>query len=424
MSNIVIDILWINVSVFLLLISISLSLKSKFIQFRIHKLINALFKQNKLPGITNVQSLMITLGGKIGVGSISGIALAIYYGGPGTIFWIIIISSIISILTFYEVILANKYKEIDEANIYKGGPSYYIKKGLKKKFLSIIYAILVVICYNGCFLSIQANTLMKMTNNLININAYWIGIFICLLSFFMIYKGIREIAKFSNLLVPMMLFLYIILAIYVLITNYGILLDIIVKIISSAFNFKSFVYGFIPMIILSIQRSIFATESGIGTTAIASSTTNSDPITQGFIQVLGVYITTFIVGLSTAILIFTTDYGTLVVNNINGIELVIYAFNYHFGSFGNIILYIIVLLFCFSTIITGYYNGEVCIKSLNIKKTGFLKLITLIVLFIGSIVQANILWKVADLLIGIMLIINMYAIYKLRNEVKEYGYDK
>ena len=265
---------------------------------------------------------------------------------------------------------------------------------------------------------------MKMTNNLININAYWIGIFICLLSFFMIYKGIREIAKFSNLLVPMMLFLYIILAIYVLITNYGILLDIIAKIISSAFNFKSFVYGFIPMIILSIQRSIFATESGIGTTAIASSTTNSDPITQGFIQVLGVYITTFIVGLSTAILIFTTDYGTLVVNNINGIELVIYAFNYHFGSFGNIILYIIVLLFCFSTIITGYYNGEVCIKSLNIKKTGFLKLITLIVLFIGSIVQANILWKVADLLIGIMLIINMYAIYKLRNEVKEYGYDK
>ena len=419
MTNTVIDILWINISVILLLISIKLSISSKFVQFRLSKLIKSLFKKRKQNGITNLQSLMITMGGKIGVGSISGIAIAIYYGGPGTIFWILIISCIISVLTFYEVVLANKYKEIDEGSIYKGGPSYYIKNGLNKPLLSIIYTILVVICYNGCFLSIQANTVMKMTKNFININTYLLGIIICILSFIMIYRGIREIAKFSNLLVPIMLILYILLAINALIKNINMVPIIVDKIINNAFNFKSLLASFLPLIIISIQRAIFATESGMGTTAIASSTTNSDPITQGYIQVLGVHITSFIICLSTAIIIFTTNYHSLIMENINGIEIVMYAFNYHFGRFGNIILYIIVLLFCFSTIITGYYNGEACIKSLNIKKITFLKFLTIIILFMGVIVESSILWKIADLLIGLMLIINIYAIYKLRHEVKE-----
>lgn len=424
MANTVINLLWLNVSVIIFIISIKLTFSSKFIQFRLSKLIKSLFKKTKTNGITNLQSLMITMGGKIGVGSISGIALAIYFGGPGTIFWMLVISCIISVLTFFEVVLANKYKEIDEDNIYKGGPSYYIKKGLKKPILSIVYTILVVICYNGCFLSIQANTLMKMTKNFININVYLLGIIICILSFFMIYKGIKQIAKFSFILVPIMLFLYTFLAIYSLINNIDMLPKIIEKIINSAFNMKSFLYGFIPMIIISIQRSIFATESGMGTTAIASSTTNSDPKTQGYIQVLGVHITTFIVCLSTAIIIFTTNYDNLIIENINGIEIVIYAFEYHFGRFGNIVLYMIVLLFCFSTIIAGYYNGEASIKSLNIKNVTFLKILTIIILFIGTIVKATILWNLADLLIGVMLIINIYAVYKLRHEVKEYIDDK
>ena len=173
------------------------------------------------------------------------------------------------------------------------------------------------------------------------------------------------------------------------------------------------------MIIISIQRVIFATESGLGTTAIASSTNSSKPVIQAHIQLLGVHITTFITCLSTAIIILTTHYHQLNLNNINGIELVIYSFNYHFGSFGNIILYFIVLLFCFSTIITAYYNGESSIKSLNIKKVTFLKIITIIILFLGVMISPKILWDITDLLIGLLLTINIYAIYKLKHIVKE-----
>lgn len=419
MLNTVKFILWINVSIILLILSIKLTIKSGFIQFKIITMIKSLLKKNKQSNITNFQSLMISLGGKIGVGSISGIAIAIYYGGPGTIFWLLIISIIISIFTYYEVYIANMYKEVDKDDIYKGGPSYYIRNGLKNKKLSVIYTILVITCYNGCFLSIQANTIMKMTKQIFNINNIFIGIIICTTTLLIIYKGIKEIAKISNILVPIMLIIYVLLANYVLMNNITKLPIIINNIIKDALNKNSILSSFIPMIITSIQRAIFATESGIGTTSIAASTTNSNPKIQGYIQLLGVHITSFIICLSTSIIILTTNYQSLLFKNINGIELVLYGFNYHFGRFGNIILFIIVPLFCFSTIISGYYNGESSLKSLNIKKVTYLKIITIIILFLGVIINAKILWNVADLLIGLMLIINIYAVYKLNNEVKE-----
>ena len=419
MLNTVKILLWINLSIILLILSIKLTIKSNFIQFRIIKIIKSLFKKNSHKGITNFQTLMITLGGKIGVGSISGVALAIYYGGPGTIFWLILISLLLSVLTYYEVYLGNKFKEIDTNNIYKGGPSYYIKKGLHNKKISIIYTILIVICYNGCFISIQSNTIMNLTKSIIKINPIIIGLVLSITTLLIIYNGIKEIATISNILVPSMLIIYILLAIYVLINNYNKVPNIINLILKDAFNIKPLLSSFIPMIIISIQRAIFATESGLGTTSIAASTTATTSSIQANIQVLGVHITSLIICLSTALIILTTNFSTINISNINGIELVILSFNYHFGKFGKIILYVIVLLFCFSTIITGYYNGESSIKSLNIKKVTFLKIITTIILFLGVIISPHILWNITDLLIGLLLIINIYAIYKLNNVVKE-----
>ena len=420
MLNTINYILWMNICIILLVFSIKLTIQSNFIQFRFIKIIQSIFKTKKDKNeITNFQILMMSLGGKIGVGSISGIALAIYYGGIGTIFWMLIITLVISVFSFYEVYLGNFFKEIDTNKIYKGGPSYYIKKGLNKKKLSFFYTILIVICYNGLFLSIQSNTIMKMTNYYYHVNPFFIGICICLLTILMIYKGVKQIAKISNILVPIMIAIYLLLAMFIMYNNLSEITNIFQYIINDAFKIKPFLTSFIPMLILTTQRTIFATESSLGTSAIAASTSSSSPTIQGYIQLLGIYITVFIICLSTTIIIVTTNYQVLNLNNINGIELVIYSFNYHFGKFGNTILYVIVLMFCFSTIITGYYNGESSIKSLNIKKILFLKVITLIALFIGVIIQASLLWSITDLLIGFILIINVYSVYKLRNTVKE-----
>ena len=115
----------------------------------------------------------------------------------------------------------------------------------------------------------------------------------------------------------------------------------------------------------------------------------------------------------------TTNYMSIKLNCSNGIELVIYSFNYHFGRYGDIILYIIIIMFCFSTIITGYYNGEASIKSLKINKIKYLKYITVAILFLGVIINPQYLWEISDLLIGIILLINIFTVYKLKKLVKE-----
>lgn len=411
--------MWIIICIIILIVSIYFTIKTKFTQLNIIKMIKSLIRSNEDSNISNLETLMITLGGKIGVGSISGIALAIYYGGPGTIFWIIIISIIISILTYYEVYLGGYFKEIDQDNINKGGPPYYIEKGLKNKKLSIIYTLLIVCCYNGCFLSIQSNTISRITTHFFYINPLLIGLIISITTLSIIYKGIKKIAKISNILVPIMLIIYVSLASYILFINITNIPNIIKFILQDAFKLKSIISGFIPMIIISIQRTIFATESGIGTTSIVASTSNNSPKNLAYIQLIGVHITTFVICISTAIIILTTNYQLLNLEHINGIEIVIYAFNYHFGKMGNIFLYFIIILFSFSTIITGYYNGESCIKSLNRNISKYLKILTILILFLGVITNSTKLWNITDLLIGIILIINIYTMYKLKNIVKE-----
>lgn len=419
MLNTVNYLLWINLSFFILFLSLLLTFKSKFLQFRIIKILKSLFKKKKNTGITNLQALMVTLGGKIGVGSISGVALAIYYGGPGTIFWMIGISLILSILTFYEAYLGVIYQENDQDNIYKGGPSYYIKKGLNNKLLSVIYSILVIICYNCCFISIQSNTLVKMLDINCQINPIVIGILLGITTLVIISRGIKKIALISNIIVPIMLILYLGFTFFIICNNLNTINKSVPIILHDAFNIKSFFSGFIPLIIMSIQRIVFATESGIGTSSIIASTTDSEPQQQAYIQLFGVHITSLVICLSTAIIILTTDYHSLFVNDINGIELVIYAFKFHFGIYGSIILMAIVIMFCFSTIITGYYNGESCLKSLNVKKYIYLKIITILIILVGVTFKSSLLWIIVDFLIGIILLINCYAIYRLRNIVKE-----
>ncbi|MBQ9318602.1 MAG: sodium:alanine symporter family protein [Bacilli bacterium] len=419
MLNTVNYLLWVNLSFWVLFLSLYLSFKSKYLQFRIIKILKSLFKKTKNSGITKFQSLMVTLGGKIGVGSISGVAIAIYYGGPGIIFWMIIISLIISILTYYEVYLGAIYKEKDQDNIYKGGPSYYIRKGLNNKLLSVIYSILIIICYNGCFTSIQSNTLVKMINLNYQINPLLVGIVMGIITLIIINRGIKKIALVSNIIVPVMLILYLGFAFLIFCSNLEIINKLVLIIVNDAFTIKSFLSSFIPVIIMSFQRIVFATESGIGTSSIIASATNNDPHQQAYIQLFGVYITSLIICLSTAIIILTTDYQHLQINDINGIELVVYAFKYHFDIYGSIFLIMIVFMFCFSTIITGYYNGESCLKSLNVKKYNYLKIVTIIIIILGVIFKSSLLWTIVDFLMGIILLINCYAIYKLRNAVKE-----
>lgn len=416
-------ILWFITTVLILTSGIYFTYKLKFIQFRFISMFKSLTKKNNTNGIKPYQTLMMVLAGRIGVGSIAGVALAIYMGGIGTIFWMWIIAIIAASLSYSETVLGILYKEKDEDNIYKGGPSYYIKYGLNNKILGGIYAILVILSYVGGFLSIQSNTITKSINQICNISPIIVGLLISIITSFIIFGGIRRIANVSSKIVPFMTIGYTLVAIYCLIIHINLIPNILISIIKNAFNFKSFFSGFISTLIIGIQRGIFSNEAGIGTGAIASSCIeDNDSKKQGYIQMIGVYITTLIICTSTAIIILTSPYQKLILNDLNGIEITQYAFTYHLGNVGNYLIFIAIILFSFTTILTGYYDGESSLKYFmhKIKKSYLLilKICTILILFLGCLIKSSSIWLFVDILVALEAIINIYALIKLRNGIE------
>jgi len=425
--------LWAVATVMILGSGLFFSIKLKFVQLNFKEMFKS-FKEKKKDkeGVSALESLAMSLGGRIGVGSLAGVALSIYIGGEGSIFWMWITSLIASSNAFSESVLGVIFHEKDSEKIYKGGPSYYIRKGLNSKKLASLYALLIIISYIIGFLGIQSNTIVKSINSITPVNPYLIIIIIALASSFVIIKGVKKIATFSSIIVPIMGILYIIFGIYVLLVNINLFPTIIMNIIKSAFNFKSFLGGFLSTFIIGLQRGIFSNEAGLGTSAIASSTTNNHPVKQGFVQVFGIHITTLVICTITAFIILTSNYQSLTFIDINGIEITQNAFSYHLGDFGSIFLSIIVSLFAFSTIISGYYYGESSLKFLfkHLSNTKLLifKIISIIIISIGGLVTATSLWNLVDIFVALLAIINIYAILHLYKDVvyelKEYRLKK
>lgn len=420
MLKIITDILWSTAIVLLLGGGIYFTIKLGFPQFKLKKMVAGL-KNDHEQEVSPFKSLTMSLAARIGVGSLAGIALAIYIGGPGTIFWIWITSIFTSVNSFCESYLGAKYQEKD-GNAYKGGPAFYIDKGLKNKKLARTYALLIIVSYVVGFLTIQANTITKSMQEYTSLPPILIGIILACISGYIIWKGLDEIVNTTSKMVPVMGGAYLIISLVIIFLNLELLPGMIELIISSAFNIKSATSGILSTFIIGIQRGIFSTEAGLGSGSIASSTSNvKNKIGLGLVQILGIYFTSFIICTSTAFIILMSDYTTINFQDINGIELTQYALNYHLGKFGIIFLIFSIISFAFSTIIAGYYYGEsnlkYLVKNLSNKKLNLFKCITVILLIFGSITSPTLLWSIIDILVACLAIINMYSLIKLRKEI-------
>lgn len=408
-------ILWAIAISLILINSIFYSVKLKFPQFKLLKILKSLKKTTTSTNITPKDTLIMALSSKIGVGSLAGVAISIYYGGLGTIFWIWISTFFLSIITYLENSLAIIYKEKD-GKYQKSGPSYYIKKGLNNKKLSLIYASLILVTYIFLFTSIQNNTITTLTTNIYSINKVIISLIITIIAGIIITKGIKTISNICNKLFPVMMMIFILVGIIVIISNIEQIPSLLTNIIKEAFSSNSLKGGVIYTIIIALQKSVFANESGVGTSAIISGTTESNSYeVQGNIGIIQTYFISFIVLTITSLIICTSPYQNIEI--INGIELTKYAFSYHLGSIGDILLLLILLLFSFSTIITIYYYGESSLKFITKNKTSIkvLKVLNIFSLFIGGIIKANIIWMLIDIALAILTIINMYSVYKLKD---------
>ena len=401
------SITWYIASILIIYSGIKYTIKYKGIQLKINEFIKAI-KSKSNNNVSPLSSLSMSLAAKIGVGSLSGVALALYFGGVGSIFWMCLISLLVSINTYVECKLGIKYREKVFGN-FIGGPSFYIKKCLGNKYLSILYGILIIVTYSGLFLSIQSNTIVSVLTSF-NINSIVIVIGLVLSVFLIIKNGANNIFLVDSILVPIMILFYLGLGIYAVINSNN-LIDIFKLMINEAFNIKTI----IPVFLIGMQRAIFISESGIGTSAISAASCDNDPSKQGLLEVMGIHITTFLVCFVTFLIIVTSDYYLINFGDINGIEIVMYAFSYHFGNFGKILLAIITILFAVSTIISGYFFGEnnVRLFTNNKKMINVFKIIVILIIGISGFVSPNILWNLTDYFIAILAIINIYSILKI-----------
>lgn len=416
------NLLWSVATILLTISGIYFAFKLKFLHLNVKEIYYNLFKKKKdNKGISPFASLMVSLGGCIGVGSLAGIALAIYKGGVGTIFWIWLSCLIMAPNSLVENLLAVIYQK-KKGEEYEGGPSYYIRDGLGYKKLAMVFAFIVAFSYIVGFLTIQSNTIAVSFANFFDVPKILVGIVIAVLSFIIIHNGLKGIATFSSIFVPLMGLLYFGVSLFIIFKNINLIPNLFSSIIHEAFNFKALGFGMLSVILIGIQRGIFSNEAGVGTASIASGSSGAkSPVSQGLIQTMGVYITTFIICTGTALIILTSNYDPHMYLDVNGIEITQNALYYHLGNLGTVVLYFCIIAFSFSTIVSGYYYGEVNMKFLFKKMSNkhifLLKIATCILLAIGAVISPNFLWNFVDILVAVLAIINVYAMLSLRRDV-------
>ena len=405
----------------LLFVSLIFTFYFQGVQFRFKKMIQCLTKKSSNSSVSSFQSFTMALAARVGVGSLAGVALGIYIGGPGSVFWMWISALITAAASFVESTLAQLYKKRD-GDIYIGGPAYYIEYGMHQKGFAVIYAFIIVLTYTFGFSAIQANTIATSFRDVLSIPPLLTGVGLALITSMIIFGGASTIAKMTSKIVPLMALFYIGIGLFVMITHFDYIPTFFMTIFQDAFQPSPLIGGTVMYtIIIGIKRGVFSNEAGMGSGAHAAAVTNSDnPTDQGYIQSFGVYVTTLFICTITAFLIMVTNAVEVGTTHSNGIELTQYALTELFGPIGGVILAISIFFFAFSTILTGYFYGECNVKYLckNEKILYPVRVIVLIVILISSIGSASLIWSLVDLGVALTATINVMALCYLAKEVK------
>lgn len=415
------DFIWTYVLIaMLIVIGLYFTFKTKFVQFgnikEMFKLLGeGTSSKDKSKGqVSSFQAFCIGTASRVGTGNLAGVASAIAIGGPGAVFWMWLIALIGSASAFIESTLAQIYK-VKDGDSFRGGPAYYMEKGLKKKWMGIAFSILIIICFGFAFNSVQSNTITAAFYSTFNTNKLMVGIILTVLTLIIIFGGVNRIAKISSILVPIMAVAYIVIALFIIIMNFNQIPSLFKTIFENAFGIKQVVGGGIGAALLQgIKRGLFSNEAGMGSAPNAAATaTVSHPAKQGLIQTLGVFTDTLIICTSTAFIILLS--GVPLDGSVKGIELTQMALVSQVGSWGGTFISICILLFAFSSIIGNYYYGETNIQFITENKVVlyvYRILVAAMVLF-GSIASMDLVWNIADVFMGLMAILNLIAIVLL-----------
>ncbi len=377
-------------------------------------------------GISAFQALCTSLSARVGTGNLAGVAIAISAGGPGAVFWMWAIAVLGMATGFAESLLGQVYKVRDSNQEFRGGPAYYIEQGLGLKWMAILFSISLFVGYGFIFSAVQANTIVDAMNYSYGFDTTTTGAMITLVAAIIVAGGLRAIARFAEIVVPIMGGIFILVALTITLLNISLLPDVLLTIFKAAFGLQEAAAGsFAAALKIGMQRGLYSNEAGAGSVpqaAAAAAPTPNHPATQGYIQMLGVFIDTLVLCTCTAFIILLAGGATS--GEVEGIRLTQAAMEYHIGPAGEHFVVAAITLFAFTSIVGNYAYAEANLHFFKLDNSlGRLiyTLIFLLMMFLGSRVALTQVWATADMALGVMTVINIVAIIMLTPTIKSVG---
>ena len=370
-------------------------------------------------GLSAFQALATTVGGRVGTGNIAGISTAICLGGAGAVFWMWLTAILGSASAFIESTLAQIYKHRAEDGSSYGGPAYYIQAALKKHWIGVLFAVTLICTYMGGF------NLVASFNIADSFRAYsffdpkmtplLVGVILALIFAVSIFGGSKQISRITGVLVPLMGIFYLAVALFIVVTHYQLIPGMFADIFSNAFDFQAIFGGFAGSCIMNgIKRGLFSNEAGVGSAPnAAASAAVSHPVKQGLVQMLSVFIDTILICSATAFMLLCS--GTAPSVEQAGMPWVQAAASSSLGGFGTIFITIALCLFAFTTLIGNFYYAEMGLQFLCGRKPGkvllnIFRIVAALVVLAGATMEFGLVWNMADVLMGLMALINLPVI--------------
>ncbi|RLK47542.1 alanine/glycine:cation symporter family protein [Microbacterium telephonicum] len=412
---------WVVLPVVVLL-GLYFTLRSGVVQFR---LIPEMFRTltDKTPrdasgqpqSVSAFQAFTISAASRVGVGNIAGVGTAIAVGGPGAVFWMWLMAFVGGASSFIESSLAQLFK-VREKGAFRGGPAYYMERGLKARWMGIVFAVILIVCFPFAFSSLQANTIAATVTATIGGDLPWlpwvVGGAVAVLTGLVVFGGVRRIASVTQFLVPLMALGYLLLGLIVVALHADRIGPVFAEIFTNAWGTEEVLGATLGVIIMQgVKRGMFSNEAGLGSAPNAgASAAVTHPVKQGLVQTLGVYFDTFLVCSITAFIILVSVPDLAGAER--GIGLTQGALTSTLGAWSSVALSVIIFLLAFSSILGNYYYGESNIEFITRRPSvlaGYRALVVVAV-FAGSVVGADLVWNLADGVMGLMALTNLIAI--------------
>ncbi|WP_434666339.1 alanine/glycine:cation symporter family protein [Klebsiella sp. B345] len=426
------EILWGSVMIYLLLgAGIWFTWQTKYVQFRYVRQFGKSLKKSLLPqpdGLTAFQALCTSLAARVGSGNLVGVALAISAGGPGAIFWMWVSALLGMASSFAECSLAQLYKERDAQGQFRGGPAWYMSRGLGMRWMGVMFSILLLLAYAVIFNTVQANSVAHAMSYAFGLPSVLTGGALAVLTLLVIMRGLRGVARLMQWVVPLMALLWVAASLLIGLWHITALPAIFDTIFRCAFGWQEAAAGAVGYTISQaltsgFQRGMFSNEAGMGSTpnaAAAAASWPPHPAAQGIVQMIGVFIDTIVICTASAVIIMLAP-PSEVENSTHGIQAIQHAMTGIVGSGGAGFVAIIVLFFAFSSIVANYIYAENNLIFLRLNRhchIWALRIVTILMVLSGTLVGMPVVWQLADTIMALMAITNLTAILLLSPTVR------